>query len=142
MKYLLDTNVLREIGRASPHEHVTTWMASVDDADLAISALTVREVIKGITKLRESKPNVAAAIAARMTTVFDAFDNRILAVDRAIAEVWGEMVATSEKHIDDTGLAATAWVHGLVLVTRNTKHVQGRGVKLLNPFKSPPERLH
>jgi predicted nucleic acid-binding protein len=77
-----------------------------------------------------------------MTTVFDAFDNRILAVDRAIAEVWGEMVATSEKHIDDTGLAATAWVHGLVLVTRNTKHVQGRGVKLLNPFKSPPERLH
>lgn len=39
----------------------------------------------------------------------------------------------------DAGLAATAEVHGLVLVTRNTEHPRGRGVPLLNPFKSPAE---
>jgi predicted nucleic acid-binding protein len=33
MKYLLDTNVLREIGRANPHGNVAAWLASVDDAE-------------------------------------------------------------------------------------------------------------
>ena len=33
---------------------------------------------------------------------------------REIAKLWGEMLAESEKHIDDTGLAATARVHDLV----------------------------
>ncbi len=42
MKYLLDTNVLRELGKTFPHKNVAAWLKSVDDADLAISALTVR----------------------------------------------------------------------------------------------------
>jgi hypothetical protein len=58
-----------------------------------------------------------------------------------VAEVWGELLAVLDKHIDDAGLAATARSHGLVLVTRNTKDFLGRGVPLLNPYKSPPERL-
>ncbi len=32
---------------------------TIDDAELAISALTVREVAKGVTKLAFSKPGVA-----------------------------------------------------------------------------------
>jgi toxin FitB len=76
-----------------------------------------------------------------VTDVFDAFDGRILPVDRGMAEVWGELLAVTEKHIDDAGLAATARSHGLVLVTRNTKDFARRGVSLLNPYKSPPERL-
>jgi predicted nucleic acid-binding protein len=120
--------------------HVDAWLAGVDDTDLAISALTVREVSKGIARLRTS-PNVAAAIAARVTDVFDALDGRILPVDRSVAEVWGELLAVMEKHIDDAGLAATARSHGLVLVTRNTKNFARRGVSLLNPYKSPSERL-
>jgi predicted nucleic acid-binding protein len=97
-------------------------------------------VSKGIARLRTS-PNVAAAIAARVTDVFDALDGRILPVDRSVAEVWGELLAVMEKHIDDAGLAATARSHGLVLVTRNTKNFARRGVSLLNPYKSPSERL-
>jgi toxin FitB len=58
-----------------------------------------------------------------------------------VAEVWGESLAVTEKHIDEAGLAATARSHRLVLVTRNTKDFIGRGVPLLNPYKSPPERL-
>jgi len=78
MKYLLDTNVFRELGRTEPHEHVGTWLAGVDDVDLAISALTVREVAKGVAKLRRSKPDVATAIAARTSAIFDVFGRRIL----------------------------------------------------------------
>lgn len=140
MKYLLDTNVFREIGKAVPHENVDAWLATIDDADLAISALTVREVAKGIAKLASSKPDVAAAIAARTGLVFDAFAERILPVDRAVAREWGIALAESGKHIDDAGLTATARVYGLILVTRNIKDVAGRKVATLDPYKSPPEQ--
>jgi predicted nucleic acid-binding protein len=140
MKYLLDTNVLREIGRTTPHKNVAAWLDTVDDADLAISALTVREVVKGIAKLRKTKPDAAKALAMSAKVIFDAFEDRILSIDGAIAVAWGEALAASEKHADDAGLAATARVHGLILVTRNTKDFTRRGIGLLNPFKSPPQR--
>jgi toxin FitB len=43
LKYLLDTNVLKEVSRPDPHENVTAWLDSVDDSDLAISVISVRE---------------------------------------------------------------------------------------------------
>ncbi len=137
MKFLLDTNVFREIGKTAPDANVAAWLNSVDDGDLAISALTVREVCKGIVKLRAKKPGIADQIEARVSAVFDAFGERILPITREVADLWGQLLAGSEKHVDDTGFAATARVHGLVLVTRNLKHVSGRGVTALDPFKAP-----
>ncbi len=67
--------------------------------------------------------------------------DRILPVDSAVAQEWGRMLATREKHIDDAGIAATAKTHGLTVVTRNVADFRGRGVPLLNPYKDPPERL-
>jgi predicted nucleic acid-binding protein len=140
MKYLLDTNVLRELGKTTPHANVSTWLKSINDADLVICALSVREIAKGVAKLRKTKPSVAATLATKSQEIFDAFEGRILPIDRPVALAWGEALAVSEKHADDAGLAATASVHHLVLVTRNTKDFAGRGVPLLNPFKSSPER--
>ncbi|MBZ9849668.1 type II toxin-antitoxin system VapC family toxin [Mesorhizobium sp. CA14] len=136
MKYLLDTNVLRELGKTVPHKNVATWLKSVDDADLAISALTVREIVKGVANLRKTKPKAADELEAAISLIFDAFEGRILPIDRPVATAWGEMLAVSEKHIDDAGLAATAREHGLVVVTRNVKDFDGRGVTLLDPFKA------
>lgn len=138
MRFLLDTNVFRELGKTEPDANVATWLDAVDDADLAISVLTVREVRKGIVKLRANKPAVAEAIDRRTAEIFAVFGERILPVSREIADHWGELLGQSEKHIDDTGLAATAHVHGLVLVTRNVKHVAGRGIAALDPFKTSP----
>jgi hypothetical protein len=140
MKYLLDTNVFREVGKSRPHENVQAWLLGIDDADLAISALTVREVAKGIARLAVSKPAVAEAIRTRTEAAFDAFAGRILAVDRAIAQAWGEALARSERHGDDAGIAATARVHGLVLVTRNVKDFTTRNVTFLNPYTASPRR--
>lgn len=139
MKYLLDTNVFREVGRDAPHQNVGAWLDRVDDADLAVSTLPVREVQKGIAKLRPRKPEVADAIAARTDQAVSALGDRLLPVTREIAELWGELLAASEKHIDDTGLAATARVHGFVLVTRNLAHVAGRGADALDPFQTKPK---
>lgn len=139
MKYLLDTNVFREIGKTVQHEHVGTWLKLVDDVDLAISTLTVREIKKGIVRLRTTKPKIAGEIETRVVAAFDAFDERILPVSRQVAELWGELLAGSEKHIDDTGMAATARIHRLTLVTRNVEHFRGRGVAVLDPYRASPQ---
>ena len=55
MKYLLDTNVLRELGKTSPHRNVAAQLKTVDDSGLAISALSVREITKCASKLRKTK---------------------------------------------------------------------------------------
>lgn len=136
MKYLLDTNILRELGKTAPHKNVAAWLNTVDDADLAISALTVREVAKGVAKLMKTKPETAATLEITVKAIFDAFEGRILPVDRPVAAAWGEALARSEKHFDDAGLAATALVHSLTVVTRNTTDFSGRGVKLIDPFKA------
>ncbi len=136
MKFLLDTNVFREIGKTAADAKVAAWLGTVDDADLAISALTVREVRKGIIKLRAKKRDIADQIERRVCEVFDAFGERILPVTGEVADLWGQLLAQSDKHVDDTGLVATAKIYRLTLVTRNLKHVSGRGVTTLDPFKS------
>jgi toxin FitB len=139
MRFLLDTNVFREINKTRPDANVAAWLDSVDDADLAISALTVGEVRKGVIRLRDRKRDVADQIEERVRTAFDVFGERILPVTREIAELWGELLAHSDKHAYDTILVATARVRGLTLVTRNLKHLSGRGAAALDPFKPAPK---
>jgi toxin FitB len=139
MRFLLDTNVFREIGKTRPDANVAAWLNAVDDTDLVISAITVCEIRKGVHKLRTRKHDVADQIEQRVRRAFDAFGDRVLPVTREIAELWGELLAQSDKHADDTGLVATARVHRLTLVTRNLKHVSGRGATTLDPFKPAPK---
>ena len=53
MRCLLDTMVIKEIGKPNPHQNVEAWLATVDDLDLAISVINVREIWKGIERKRE-----------------------------------------------------------------------------------------
>jgi predicted nucleic acid-binding protein len=99
MKYLLDTNVFREVGKAQPHANVQAWLETVDDAELALSALTVREVTKGIVPLRASKPMVATSIDARVSAVDGGQNPRLFGAEvvRWVSDV-GAAAPTSDTH--------------------------------------------
>jgi toxin FitB len=56
VKYLLDTMLLKEIDKSEPHRNVEAWLATVDDLDLAISVINVREIWKGIERKRAGDP--------------------------------------------------------------------------------------
>lgn len=138
MKYLLDTNVLRQIGRDDPHPNVARWLGRVSDSDLAVSAVSVREIVRGVELLRVRDPGAAAAIDRWREQLFASFGDRVLALDGKVAEIWGRLLAESDRHRDDTAVAATALHHGLTIVTRNVRDFRGRGVALLDPYRSPP----
>jgi len=65
------------------------------------------------------------------------FGDRLLAVDAAVADRWGRLVAeaTSTPAAIDSLLAATALHHDLRLVTRNVKDFAFPGLEVVNPWK-------
>lgn len=140
--YLLDENVIREM-KPGGHAHVRRWLAGVDDNQLRISVITFFE--KRLGWEREKRKLQAAGkdlaeIEKRLAEIaaFEAsFGDRLIPMDAPVMAEWARLLGAKEKNQRDTALAATARVHGLVIVTRNTKDFNGRGVKVLNPFKSP-----
>lgn len=135
MTWLVDTNIISEV-RKGPrcHPGVAAWWAAVEDRDLFLSVLTLGEIRRGIEAIRHRDPAKAATLERWLSDVSEAFGARIIGVDLAVAEAWGRMSVARSVPVIDALLAATAQVHDLVLVTRNTADVSGLGVRTLNPF--------
>jgi predicted nucleic acid-binding protein len=136
VNYLVDTNVISEIRKGTRcDQHVASWFAEIDDDEIHLSVLVLGEIRGGIEKLRSRDPVQAATIAAWLTRVVDSCAERILPVDRYVAETWGRLVARRPLPVVGGLLAATALVHRMTLVTRNERDVIGLGATILNPFK-------
>ena len=135
MRTLLDSNVVSELRRherADPH--VRQWFAGVDDAELFLSVLTLGEIRRGIELIHRRDRARALALNRWFHALAAGYEARMLTVDRTVAEEWGRMNAATTVPAIDGLLAATARVHGLTFVTRNTRDVARTGVSCLNPF--------
>jgi predicted nucleic acid-binding protein len=135
--FLIDTNVASELRKAAAaNPNFITWSTGVDRSTLYLSVLVVGEIGRGIESLRRRDPVQAAALSTWFGGVLTSFEGRILPVTQAIAETWGRMSVPDPLPAVDGLLAATALVHDLVFVTRNTRDVARTGVRLLNPFEA------
>jgi hypothetical protein len=138
-RWLLDTNVLSEPSKPRPNRAVVSWMEAQPSESLAISAISVGELRHGIERM--------AAGARRLDlerwmerVLVPHLGDRIIPVDVRIAEAWGRLTARRAmvgKTVPavDSLLAATALVHSLTLVTRNTADFSGLGLELFNPWE-------
>ena len=134
MSFLLDTNVVSEVQRARGAAQVKAWFAAVSSADLFLCVLTLGEIRQGTERLRRRDPRQAGVYEAWLGRLEAEFGDRILPVTAAVAHEWGRMNAGDPLPIIDALLAATARVHGLTLVTRNTRDLARTGVALLDPW--------
>jgi predicted nucleic acid-binding protein len=135
LSYLLDTNVISELRkgkRANPS--VSSWFDGLADQEIYLSVLTIGEIRRGVESVRRRDPDSAAALDSWLSRLTEAHRDRILQVDRAIAEEWGRMNVPDPLPVVDGLLAATARIVGLTLVTRNVADVEATGVELLDPF--------
>ena len=137
MSYLIDTNVISELRKgAGGDPHVSAWYASIADEDIFLSTLVLGEIRKCIELARPRDAGKAAALERWLKEVEAAFDGRVLGIDNAVSDQWGRMCAIRPVPVIDALLAATAFTHGLTLVTRNDRDVAGLGATVLNPFKA------
>lgn len=137
-RYLLDTNVISETRRRRPEPKVERFLRNASDSQLFLSALTIGELRRGVEAKRRTEPVAAAALDGWLTELASAYADRVLSVDAAVTNQWGLITADRPRPVIDTLLAATALVHGLVLVTRDIRDVGDTGVQLLNPWRAGP----
>lgn len=100
-----------------------------------LSVLTLGEIRKGAESAKDT--SLRASLLDWLELELPAFyQNRLLAIDQAVADQWGCLWAAAGRPLPvvDSLLAATALVHRLTIVTRNTKDFEDLGVQVLNPW--------
>lgn len=136
--FLLDTNTVSELrklraGKADPG--VTAWAAQVQPSALFVSVITIHELELGVLLKERRDPAQGALLRQWLEqAVLPAFAGRILPVDLAVARRSAALHNPDPPSFPDGLIAATALVHGLVVVTRNLADFKARGVPLLNPW--------
>lgn len=135
--FLLDTNVISELRRpATAHRNVVAWANAVPAANFFMSAISILEIELG-ARLIERKD--AAQGAVLRTWIDDQilvrFEDRILAVDTAVAQRCARLHVPNPRAERDALIAATALVYSLTVVTRNVADFEPTGVALINPWE-------
>jgi predicted nucleic acid-binding protein len=136
--YLLDTNVVSELrkvrlGKADPY--VARWADGVDAGDLYLSVISLQELEIGALLAERRDPAQGAILRTWLDRhVLPAFGDRILSVDGTAAKCSAQLHVPDPRPVRDGLIAATALVHGMVVVTRNVADFAPTGVKLLNPW--------
>jgi predicted nucleic acid-binding protein len=133
--FLLDTNVVSELRkreRCAPK--VNAWAQSTESNQNFLSVLVIGELTRGAILERRSDRAAADLLEQWIARLTHLYGDRILPITLEIAQEWGRLSAVRRIPPEDGLLAATANVHRLTFVTRNTKNVQGLGVAILNPW--------
>lgn len=131
--FLLDTNIVSELRKIRPHGAVVAWIESVADADLHLSAVTLGEIQAGIEITRDQDVIKAAEIEVWADQAAATYN--VLSMDAATFRVWAKLMHRQSNTVyEDAMVAATAIVHKLTVVTRNTRDFERFNVPLFNPF--------
>lgn len=138
MNFLLDTNVLSEPMKERPNSRVLEWLAQVNEDQVFMSVVTITELRYGVERIATGKRRERLDAWLRKELI-SRFEGRILPVDLRIAETCGGLIARSESmgrpiEARDAFIAATAEVHGLTLVTRNTSDFEPILKATVNPW--------
>lgn len=135
MSYLVDTNVLSELRRREPNPHVVEWFSQRPSTTLWLSVLTLTEIRKGVELAPDGKRKLQLSdwLEVQLPKFFA---GRILPVDAAVANHWGQLQAAAPGPLAalDSLLAATALQHGLRMVTRNVGDFSFAGLEVVNPW--------
>ena len=135
MKYLVDANVLSEATRPHPQPVVIEWLRENERA-IVVDPVILGEIRFGILLLPRGKRRVA------LERWFDAGVRRVhcLPWEAKTGLRWAALLASLRMRgrampIKDSLIAATALVHGLVVVSRNENDFEQAGVEVMNPFR-------
>ena len=132
--FLLDTNLVSELRKTMPHGGVLAWFLAAPESDLFVSAVTLGDIQRGIELTRDQNLSKALEIsqwADRLTAT-----HNILPMDAHTFRAWARLMHhQNDALLEDAMIAATAQVHQLTVVTRNTHDFAAFKVPSHNPFE-------
>lgn len=135
---VLDTNILSELMRSVPNEQVLAWVDSQSVNELAITAITVAEILYGIERLANGKRK--QSLHAQAIAMFEEdFADHILPFDADAAVLYAQLTATSEAagqpaSMADAQIAAICRLHQASIATRNIRDFKHFDLVMINPW--------
>jgi predicted nucleic acid-binding protein len=124
-RYLLDTNILIYLQKGISDTQAITFLSQAIAANPKISVITEIEVLgfkfDSVTDLQKMEDLIA--------------DTVVLPLDKAVALKTISIRRMHKIKLPDAIIAATALVHGLALITRNTSDFSSiDNLSVINPF--------
>ena len=122
-----------------PSSRVLAWLTQVDEDQVFVSVVTITELRYGVERLATGKRRERLDGWLRKDLI-SRFGGRILPIDLRIAHACGGLMARGESmgrpiEARDAFIAATAEVHGLTLVTRNTSDFEPTLKMVISPWE-------
>jgi len=138
--YLLDTNVISELRKAKTkavNRNVVRWAGGLPAASMYLSVITLLELETGVRLLERRDPKQGVVLRSWLVNqVQGGFTDRILPVDMSVALLCASYHVPDPRPYRDALIAATAAVHGLTLITRNTRDFAALNIAVLNPWRA------
>lgn len=138
--FLLDTNVvseLRKVAEGKADANVAAWQTGVDELACFLSVITVQELETGVLRIERRDPVQGRRLRDWLEQrVIPAFAGRILPIDQAVALQCAQLHVPDPRPAHDALIAATALVHGMTLVTRNSGDFAPMGVAVVDPWQA------
>lgn len=137
--WLLDTNVISELRKHRPERKVVSFVASAPLDELYVSIVTLAEIRFGIESVKDAakRSELNDWLAHKVRPLFA---ERALGVSEEVMLRWRLLVEEGRKagHTysqPDLIIAATALVHDLTVVTRDTFEFERAQVPVFNPWQ-------
>jgi predicted nucleic acid-binding protein len=132
----LDTNVISETFRRDPDRNVIEWLLR-HDAEIALPTVTLAKIAFGISKIRPDERS--RRLEDGLAEWRRRFSGRIFALTEDAALVYGEIMGAALRQgkpmsAPDGMIAAIAAVNGGQLATRNLRHFETTGLRLMSPW--------
>ena len=135
---ILDTNVVSELRKEANGRcdlKVSRWAAMLDISNTYLSVITVLEIELGIQQISRRDNEQATNLRTWFDQLMRLYDKRLMPVDKQVAIRAASLHVPDPRPERDAIFAATAFVHGFSLATRNTKDFETMDLVTINPWQ-------
>lgn len=137
---VLDTNVLAELMRRDANPAVISWLDGQSPQSVWMTTITVFEIRFGLEILADGRRRRQLEAAFDKALIED-FDGRALSFDQAAAQAAAAIAAQQRREgrpveIRDVQIAGIVAARKAALATRNTRHFEGLGIPLIDPWNA------